>query len=719
MDKYQNIQLKISGMHCQACATRIEKILKRQKAVKAAQVNYASEDAQVAYDPKKILVQDLINAIAKAGYSAQEVTGNLKEYTYKKEPFPLRLLAIWLITLIFIFHMGAMVFKTNAPLPLWLQFILSTFVQWGLAYPLYTSAFSAFKEKTSNMDTLVVLGTSAIWLLSSALWLYRVGEVPTYFETNVMVIAFISLGKYLELQTKHQSLNSLNSLLSLLPTEATVWKNNQWVKIPFDSIEKGDKVRAELGQKIAADGIVKEGHALTDESHLTGESLPVDKKFGSTVLAGSTVTDGSIQYEVIRHGKDTALGDMLKALNSAQASKAPIARLADKVSAWFIPVILLIALLTLVINYLVTDNFINAIIRAGSVLVIACPCALGLATPAAIMAGMGVASRQGIWFKNATIMEATARITGMVFDKTGTFTAGQPAVVADYQVKDSGLNSDQLLSIAASVENYSHHPFARALIAESKKKQLSLKSVYNLKEEAGSGISAQIENIGEVKVGKLSFVNASLPTTLPSLWDISSHIGIAINNKFVGAFALSDPILPDSKVAVDLLKKRDITIYLLSGDHPATVKEVARTLHIPLNHTQGGYTPRDKARYIEILQKQGQKIAMVGDGINDTPALATATVGIAMGSGTDIAKQTAGVTLLHHSAKDAVNALHISQKTLKNIKENLFFAFIYNVIGIPLAAIGLLNPIIAGLAMSLSSISVLLNALRLRRIKLL
>lgn len=719
MDKYQSAQLKISGMHCQACATRIEKVLKHKEAVKAAQVNYASEDAQIAYDPKNISLQELIDAITQAGYSVQEATGDLTEYTYKKESFPWRLLTIWLIACLFIIHMGAMVLKTAIPFPLELQFILSSTVQWGLAYPLYKSVFSALRDRTSNMDTLLVLATSAIWLLSTILWLYQGDKVSTYFETNVMVIAFVSLGKYLEARTKHQSLNSLNALVSLFPTEATVWKNHQWVKIPYDLIAKGDKVRATLGEKIAADGLVKEGWALANESHLTGESLPVEKKIGSTVLAGSTVTEGAIHYEVTHQGKESVLGDMVKALHSAQASKAPIARLADKVSAWFIPAIFLAALLTLIMTYLITGNFINAVIRAGSLLVVACPCALGLAPPAAIMAGMGAASRQGIWFKNAMIMEATGRVEAVVFDKTGTFTAGEPSVVANYQVKDSGLNSDQLLALAASVENYSHHPFARALVLESQKKQLPLKTVYDIQEQAGCGIRARVEGIGTVKVGKLSFVNASLPETLPSLWNISSHIGVAINDKFVGAFALSDPILPDSITAVALLKKRGINVYLLSGDHPPIVKEVARTLHIPLDHAQGNCTPRDKARYIEALQAQKQKIAMVGDGVNDAPALATATVGIAMGNGTDIAKQTAGITLLHHSVKDIVNALYISEKTLKNIKENLFFAFIYNIIGIPLAATGWLSPIIAGIAMSLSSISVLFNALRLRRIKLL
>ncbi|MBN3859917.1 heavy metal translocating P-type ATPase [Neisseriaceae bacterium PsAf] len=718
----ENVQLHISGMNCQACATRIEKVLNKNTSVKEATVNFASEDARVTYDSDKLALDDLIEIINKTGFEAKEKSKNILDAKSQDiDKISWRLIALWTITVPFLVSMLGMLTNQHAlMMPYWLQFILSTIVQLFLARPIYKSAIASIKGGVANMDVLVILGTSAIWLFSSIMYFFSDNhDLYIYFEANVMVIAFISLGKYIEAKAKHNSLNSLNDLLSLFPSTAMIFKNNEWVNTPYDKIIVGDLVKSTTGEKICADGVIESGFAWVNESHLTGESLPVEKKSGDSVLAGSIVSDGSISYQVSTLGEDTLLGDMVAALNDSQSTKASIARIADRVAAVFVPVVIAIALITLIITYFVTHDFSQALIHAVSVLVIACPCALGLATPAAIMVGMGVGSKNGIWFKNAEIMEATASINTVVLDKTGTFTQGNPTVSSVWLSPNANIDEKELLRITASIEQNSTHPLAMSIVREAKNKNLQLIETQNINNVAGSGLEGSIEGIGQVKVGNLAYTKLNLPEHLDPIWDISSIIAVSINDEAVGAFALSDPLKTDSKESIAILKEHDILPYIMSGDKQSVVNYVANEVGIPINQALGGLSPRDKASEVTKLMQSGQKVAMVGDGINDAPALATATVGIAMGDGSDIANQTSGITLVHHTVKDVVNALYIGQKTMKNIKQNLFFAFVYNIIGIPLAAFGFLTPVIAGIAMSLSSISVILNALRLKYSELL
>lgn len=469
-------------------------------------------------------------------------------------------------------------------------------------------------------------------------------------------------------------------------------------------------LRAVHGERIAADGVVIAGDGWADESHLTGESQPVYKTIGNKVLAGSMLS-GSVDYRTESLGNDTLLGDMIVALADAQGSKAAIARLADKVAAVFVPCVLIIALITFVVNWLVSTQFAVALVRSVAVLVVACPCALGLATPAAIMAGMGVAVRHGVWFKNATAMERAGAVDAVVLDKTGTLTQGVPEIVATWAA--DGVDEKYLLQVAAAVEQHATHPLAQT-IARATKTQFSAHQVRTI---AGEGIIAQVDNVGEVRVGKAEFCGFRLPETLGEVWHIASVVAVSINHQAIGALALADTLKNDSAEALQRLRTNKITVYVLSGDNTATVKHIAQQLMLPENCVRGEQSPRDKATFVAQLKNEGKTVAMVGDGVNDAPALALADIGFAVRGNTDIAEHSASAVLVHKSLNHMADGLFIARATLRTIKQNLFFAFIYNIIGIPLAALGLLTPVLAGAMMALSSISVLGNALRLKKIR--
>ena len=571
------------------------------------------------------------------------------------------------------------------------------------------------------MDVLVTIGTVSIYLYSVYMLFFSPhaahGMAHVYFEAGVMVIGFVSLGKFLEHRTKKSSLNSLGLLLKLTPTQVNVQHDGEWKQLPIDQVQIGDLIRANHGERIAADGIIESGSGWADESHLTGESNPEEKKAGGKVLAGALMTEGSVVYRATQLGSQTLLGDMMNALSEAQGSKAPIARVADKAAAVFVPAVVGIALLTFIATWLVKGDWTVALMHAVAVLVIACPCALGLATPAAIMVGMGKAVKHGIWFKDAAAMEEAAHVDAVVLDKTGTLTEGRPQVAAVYCVPDSGFDEDALYRIAAAVEQNAAHPLARAIVSAAQARGLEIPTAQNAQTVVGAGITAEVEGVGLVKAGKLDFAELKLPENLSDdVWRIASIVAVSANGKPIGAFALADALKADTAEAIGRLKKHGIDVYIMSGDNQGTVEYVAKQLGIA--HAFGNMSPRDKAAEVQKLKTAGKTVAMVGDGINDAPALAAANVSFAMKGGADVAEHTASATLMQHSVNQLADALLVSQATLKNIKQNLFFAFFYNILGIPLAALGFLNPVIAGAAMAASSVSVLSNALRLKRVNI-
>ena len=750
----QKIRYHIDGMTCQACASRIEKVLNKKPFIAAASVNFASEEAQITYDDSQTDPAALVTLIAKTGYSA-----SLPQDAPPADEAAHPGWRLWLLLAInlpfLVGMMGMMIGRHDWMLPPLAQLALASIVQLWLALPFYKSAWASIKGGLANMDVLVALGTSAIYLYSLYMMSAPHGHGHIYFEAGVMVIGFVSLGKYLEHRSKKTSLNSLGLLLKLTPRQVSVQRDGGWQTVPLDHIQIGDLLRANHGERIAADGIVEGGNGWTDESHLTGESRPEAKAPGSRVLAGALVSDGSLIYRAEQLGSQTLLGDMMAALAEAQGSKAPIARIADRAAAIFVPTVVAIAAATFALTWALKGEWTTALMHAVAVLVIACPCALGLATPAAIMVGMGKAVRHGIWYKDAAAMEEAARVNTVVLDKTGTLTEGRPQIAAlwlaeeksplpceagegwgggeqtqqtavvtasrmgESSAKNSADNSesiDELYRLAAAVEQNATHPLARAIVAAAHARGITIPETSNAKTDSGAGIRADVEGVGTVKVGKPDYCGLTLPDDLGDVWAIASIVAVAVNDRPLGAFALADALKADSRAAIERLHARGISVCIMSGDNAGTVAWVARQLGIA--DARGNMSPRDKADAIHALKAAGKVVAMVGDGINDAPALAAASVSFAMKDGADVAEHTAAATLMQHSVNQLVDALLVSRATLKNIRQNLFFAFFYNVLGIPLAALGYLSPIIAGAAMALSSISVLGNALRLKRAKI-
>jgi heavy metal translocating P-type ATPase len=729
----QHINLQIDGMTCQACASRIEKVLNKKDFVANASVNFAGETAQVEYDDAQTTPEELMQIIQKTGYQAAIKTTALPEMQPENANLWRNHWRTWLLLALaapFMFGMVGMLFGSHALMPpAWLQIALASIVQLWLAIPFYKSAIASVRGGLANMDVLVSIGTLAIYLYSLGMMLAGHPVHHVYFEAGVMVIAFVSLGKFLEERTKRGSLNSLGLMMQLTPRQVTVLRGSQWQPEKLENVQIGDTLRAVQGERIAADGVVLSGEAWADESHLTGESQPVYKTAGSKVLAGS-ILSGSVDYRAEQLGSNTLLGDMMNALADAQGSKAPIARLADKAAAVFVPTVLSIAALTFIATWLFTGSTTKALVHAVAVLVVACPCALGLATPAAIMAGMGVAVRHGVWFKNAAAMEQAGHIDTVVLDKTGTLTQGKPDIAAIWTAPN--ISEDTLFQAAAAVEQHAAHPLAKAIVSHAAERGIAIPTATQPETEAGAGLQAQVEGIGLVKVGKPDFANLDVhaiwgdgqpeneqselrQNNADDIWQIASLVAVSINGAAAGAFALADPLKADSAEAIARLHAHGISVYILSGDNAATVSHIANALGIDSPHAHGNQSPRSKADFIAQLKAQGRSVAMVGDGINDAPALALADVGFAVRGSTDIAEHSADAVLVRQSVNQLADGIFIARETLKNIKQNLFFAFIYNILGIPLAAFGLLTPVIAGAMMAMSSVSVLGNALRLKK----
>ena len=673
----KKISIQIGGMTCQSCANRIEKVLNKKPFVQQAGVNFAAEEAQVVFDSTQASETQIIEIIYKTGFSAHIKQANELPIEEKNTSIPWRLIILWIINIPFLIGMlGMMSGSHNLMLsPIW-QFALASIVQLWLAIPFYRGAIGSIRGGLANMDVLVSTGTLTIYLYSAFMLFYHANHAMrhVYFEASVMVIGFVSLGKFLEDRTKKHSLNSLSMLLQLTPKKVTALRNDKWTEIALDQVNIGEIIRANQGERIAADGIIESGNGWCDESHLTGESHPEEKQKGGEVLAGAMVTEGSIIYRANQLGSQTLLGDMMNALSDAQGSKAPIARFADKVASVFVPAVLLISLVTFTLTYVLTNDSVSSLIHAVSVLVIACPCALGLATPAAIMVGLGKAVNAGVWFKDAAAMEETAHVDTVVLDKTGTLTKGELEISALWQPQSAVYSEEDLYRFAAAVERQANHPIAKAIVQAAEQKMLEIPTALFAKMEVGQGIQAELEQVGTIKVGKPDYCGLILPKNLEDIWQIASIVAVSINDEPIGAFALTDTLKNDSLHAIQRLQQQNIDVVIMSGDQQSVVDYIAKQLGI--KKAFGKLTPRDKAEQIQKLKALGHVVAMVGDGINDAPALAAANVSFAMKSGSDIAEQTASATLMQHSVNQLVDALFIARATLKNIKQNLFFALI-------------------------------------------
>lgn len=724
--------LAIKGMTCASCAGRVEKALLNVSGVVTAEINLALETAKVS-GVDKVTTKQLIAAVDAAGYQAQLLTAqndsaeHLADSYRRNQWWPSALAAV--LSLPLVIAMVAEWLGWQGQLSGWLQWALATPVQFWLGWRFYKAGWHALKAGAGNMDLLVAIGTSAAYGLSVYLLFspsHGAGAHHLYFESSTIVITLVLFGKWLEGRAKSQTTEAIRALNTLRPEFATVVKNGQPELVSIALVKVGDLVLVKPGERIAVDGTVRSGDSQVDESLITGEILPVSKKVGDKVTGGAMNGEGLLTIITNAVGTETVLARIVRLVESAQAKKAPIQRLVDKVSAVFVPVVLVIATLTLIVWGLLNGNWEAAIINAVSVLVIACPCALGLATPAAIMVGTGVAAQHGILIKDAEALELAHAIKTVAFDKTGTLTEGHPKLITmQSSAKDSDAQAtDELLMLAASLQAGSEHPLAKAVTNAANAKDLPLQVTQNLQALAGKGV------LGEVGVQRLYFGSTrlmnDLKVNLSKFKDdalVLEQEGRSISwlaqardldhfaPKLLGMFAFGDAIKATAHQAIDDLERLGIKTVLISGDNQGSASSVAKQLGISEFYAQ--VLPGEKASIVTQLKQDGL-VAMVGDGLNDAPALAVADVGIAMSSGTDVAMHTSGITLMRGDPALVAHAIDISKRTYQKIRQNLFWAFIYNVVGIPLAAMGILSPVLAGAAMALSSVSVISNALLLK-----
>ncbi|WP_194724750.1 heavy metal translocating P-type ATPase [Noviherbaspirillum malthae] len=729
----ESVSLSISGMTCASCVMRVEKALKKVPGVTDVSVNLATEKAQVS--AVGVPLEALIAAAGKAGYEAAldvpEGQGGLDV----ARDGPMVLPAWWpvavsaLLSLPLVAPMLGMLAGRDWMLPGWWQLALATPVQFWLGARFYRAGWKALLARSGNMDLLVAIGTSAAYGLSVYLLLANTGHdvhgsAPhLYFESSAVVITLVLLGKWLEMRAKRQTVAALHALENLRPTEAILRSGVLEKPVPVSSVRVGDVLVVRPGSRVPVDGKVLEGSSHLDESLLTGESLPVSKTIGDKVTGGAVNAEGLLVIEATAVGGATMLSQIIKLVEDAQAVKAPIQRLVDKVSAVFVPVVLLISVVTLLAWGLLTGDWEQALLNAVAVQVIACPCALGLATPTSIMAGTGVAARYGILIKDAEALETAHAVTTVAFDKTGTLTVGKPAVAA-IEVSE-GRTEDSLLSLAWAVQQYSDHPLAKAVEAAAGERGIPAPAAANARALAGRGVQADVGGM-TVYLGNRRLMQ-ELRMPLASLEEAArrheqagrtvSWLAVSENGelRLAGLLAFGDAIKPAAAEAVVRLHRQGIRSVMLTGDNAGSAAAVARAVGI--EDFRAEVLPADKAGVVAGLKQGGHKVAMVGDGINDAPALAAADVGIAMSTGTDVAMHAAGITLMRGDPALVAEAMDISRRTYRKIRQNLFWAFIYNLVGIPLAAFGLLDPVIAGAAMALSSVSVVGNALLLKRWK--
>lgn len=718
------VALIITGMTCASCVMRVEKALAKIPGVISASVNLATEQARIQTHVD-IPIAVLQQAVSQAGYAATPVSNSMETARDTKtsalpEWWPVALAA--LLTLPLAAPMVGMLFGAHWMLPGGFQLALATPVQFWLGARFYRAGWRAVKARTGNMDLLVALGTSAAYGLSVYQLLRPAGHGAPhlYFEASAAVITLVLLGKWLEARAKRQTTDALRALNALRPERARVRQNGEEVDMPLSSVQVGNLVIIRPGERIPVDGQIREGESQVDESLITGESLPVTKAVGQRVTGGSMNADGLLMVETLAVGTETTLARIIRMVENAQATKAPIQRLVDKVSAVFVPMVLVIALVTFVGLGIFNGEWEQALLNAVAVMVIACPCALGLATPTAIMVGTGVAARFGILIKDAQALEIAHSVNCVAFDKTGTLTLGQPSLIA--LEPTSGSVAD-LVRLAATVQQGSEHPLARAVMREATARQINVPAAVNIKALPGRGMQAQIDGailylgskrlMQELNISMQSLVLAA--QRLEAEGRTVSWLAREVEGQanLLGLLAFGDNLKASVKQSIARLHAQGVRTVMLTGDNSSSAQMVARALGIDV--VKSDILPAEKAHIISELKRDGTIVAMVGDGINDAPALAAADVGIAMSTGTDVAMHAAGVTLMRGDPLLVADTLDISRRTYAKIRQNLFWAFIYNLVGIPLAAFGFLNPVIAGAAMAFSSVSVVSNALLLRR----
>ena len=705
----KKILLTISGMHCAACVSRIEKVTAKMDGVAEASVNLITGRGEFLCDEAKVGEADLISRIEKLGFGASAAVD--PEEAERREERKRRLLLI-IAGLLWAPMMIGMVGDMTGAFPelpaLW-QCLLAAAAQFGPGMLFYRGAFFAVRSGALTMDVLVALGTSVAFFYS--LWMMARGMPHLYFETSAGLIFFILFGKWLEGAAKRRTGSAIRELLKLSPQTALVWDGHAFVERPAKTILVGDLLLVRAGDRIPADGVVTEGATTVDESMVTGESLPVEKHAGDAVIGATVNASGAFQMRAERVGKESVLGTIIATVEAAQTSKAPVQRFADRVAGVFVPVVIAIAAATGLIWLVWTGNTEAALMHGTAVLVIACPCALGLATPTAVMVGSGIAAKKGVLFRAASDLERLAAVRTLLFDKTGTITKGALSVT---HTKFEGNGTSRALSLLLALEQTSSHPIAAALCRHAKNAApVKIDAAETL---PGRGVRALCDG-KKILCGNERFLaeeGITIPDGGTATWEEegASVSFLAEDGKLLAAFGVSDTLREEAPDIVSGLLKEGITPWLVTGDNPKTAAYIARLAGI--SHVRAGVLPEEKAKIVTELQQGNGPVAMVGDGINDAPALAAADVGIAMGSGTDAAVETAGVVLLRADLHAAAEAIRISRRTLKTIRENFFWALIYNVIGIPLAAFGILSPMLAGAAMACSSVSVVLNALRMR-----
>lgn len=732
--KTGQIILDITGMTCAACANRIEKALNNLPGVSKAMVNFAMETASVEYPAGEPPLSAIIAKVRQLGYSASEKkdAANIeksKKIEIRKLKARFTGAAIFSLPLLWTMaeHFPLLSFVWVPPLFMdgWFQFLLATPVQFIVGYPFYAGAFKALRNKGADMNVLVALGTSAAYFYSLYVMIRAAFEsrqhVDLYFETSAVLISLIILGKLFEALAKGRTSSAIKSLMGLQAKTALVFRNGAEVQVPVEEVLVGDIIHVKPGQKIPVDGEIIEGNSAVDESMLTGESIPVEKKPGDPVTGATLNKLGFIKFKALRVGKDTALAQIIRVVEEAQGSKAPIQRIADKISGIFVPVVVGISVATFVVWFFLIEpgQFTGALEKAIAVLVIACPCALGLATPTSIMAGSGRAAEFGILFKGGEYLESAHKIDTVVLDKTGTLTRGEPQLT---DVIPIGIDEHSFLELIGSAEKNSEHPLAEAIVNGALEKGIALSSALEFESIPGYGIRAVVKGktilVGTVKLlSRFDItIEESALAKMRSLEEGGKTVMLAvIEGKFSGMLAVADTLKDTATESVARLQAMGLDVYMITGDNARTARAIAREAGI--QNVLAEILPKGKADKVLELQESGRTVAMVGDGINDAPALAKADIGMALGTGTDVAIETADITLMRGNLKGIADAVLMSRKTMTNIKQNLFWALVYNSLGIPVAALGFLAPWLAGAAMAMSSVSVVLNALRLQRIQ--